>query len=203
MDDALVTTRRSLHGIAELVFAGPQYRRSGSIELRALPGGFGTVAEPSLSVSGVELVAGSERLPLAGTFAELASAAGVEASALDDVYSGGPGVRADETIVVDAEAAARIAGAFAIGDVAMRALAPEKGPVLWPEHFDIGIDLDEVNYGVSPGDDFLPEPYAYVGPWNLQPSDLWNAPFGAARPLTELPDSAAVLTFFQSIQSQL
>ena len=38
-------------------------------------------------------------------------------------------------------------------------------PVLWPEHFDVGITLDKVNYGVSPGDDDIPEPYAYVGPW--------------------------------------
>jgi hypothetical protein len=36
----LVLTRQSLHGVAELVLAGPQYRQSGTIRLRAVPGGF-------------------------------------------------------------------------------------------------------------------------------------------------------------------
>ena len=39
-------TRRSLHGVAELVLAGPQYRTSGSIELRVTPGGFATTVAP-------------------------------------------------------------------------------------------------------------------------------------------------------------
>lgn len=34
----LRTARRSLHGVAELVLAGPQYRRSGTIRLRVSPG---------------------------------------------------------------------------------------------------------------------------------------------------------------------
>ncbi len=233
MAHVLVSTRLSLHGIAELVLAGPQFRRSNTIELRATAGGFGTVAEPDLRVEGVELVVrrghlagagidgdawadedawargddrfedGELRLALTGTFAELAEAAGVEASPLDDVYSGGPGLRPDQPITVDAAAAARIADAFAIGDEALRALVPGPRPILWPEHFDIGITEDEVNYGVSPGDDFLAVPYAYVGPWKLEPSDLWNAPFGAARPLTDLPDAGAVLAFFQEIRTHL
>jgi hypothetical protein len=69
-------------------------------------------------------------------------------------------------------------------------------PVLWPEHFDVGISLDGVDYGVSPGDDAYPEPYAYVGPRTPQTGDFWNAPFGAARPLAELSDVAAVTEFF-------
>jgi hypothetical protein len=56
--------------------------------------------------------------------------------------------------------------------------------VLWPEHFDVAVTLDEVNYGVSLGDGYLPEPYAYVGPWQPRTGEFWNAPFGAAKPLT-------------------
>jgi hypothetical protein len=56
------------------------------------------------------------------------------------------------------------------------------------------VTLDEVNYGVSPGDDAILEPYAYVGPWTPQTGDFWNTSFGAARLLTELTD---VLAFFQ------
>ena len=45
-------TRRSLHGVAELVLAGPQYRTSGSIELRVTPGGFATTVAPDLGSKG-------------------------------------------------------------------------------------------------------------------------------------------------------
>jgi hypothetical protein len=189
----LVRTRAALHAVAELVLAGPQYRRSGDIRLRATPGGFGTVTEPDVRVDGVRLVAAEHRLPLDGrTCAELAAAAGLAASALRDVYHDGPDVGPDETLHVDPDAAALLADAFARGDAALRAFAPQERPVLWPEHFDIGITAAEVNYGVSPGDANLPEPYAYVGPWRRPATgDFWNYPFGAARPLRHLADIAA------------
>ncbi len=66
---------------------------------------------------------------------------------------------------MDPAAAAELADWLARGDQALRALAPDVEPVLWPEHFDLGIQLDEVNYGISPGDAGHPRPYAYVGPW--------------------------------------
>lgn len=71
-----------------------------------------------------------------------------------------------------------------------RRFAPDLTPVLWPEHFDVGIQLDEVNYGISPGDHYVDEPYAYVGPWTPRTGEFWNAPFGAARPLRDLPGDA-------------
>jgi hypothetical protein len=76
-------------------------------------------------------------------------------------------------------------------------LAPDQQPVLWPEHFDVGIVRAEVNYGVSPGDSRIPEPYAYVGPWTPRTGDFWNTSFGAARPLTTLGDDRGVLAFFR------
>ncbi|HWD81124.1 MAG TPA: hypothetical protein VG497_19660 [Kribbella sp.] len=188
MDErSLAVTRRSLHGVAELVLAGPQYRNGGGIRLRVVPGGFGT-QDGTRRVDGDVLVTPAGRLPLTGTYADLATAAGVEASRLDDVYSGGPKIAADERLEIDPAAARLLADAFSRGDAALRALAPDQTPVLWPEHFDVGITVGEVNYGVSPGDDYLPEPYAYVGPWTPRVGDFWNAPFGAARPLAELPD---------------
>ncbi len=193
----LELTRRSLHGIAELVLAGPQYAESQSIRLRVRPGGFGTESAPDLRVDGLELVTPNASLPLGGTFAGLARAAGVEPRPLRDVYDQGPGVSDGDPIEVDPDAVAVILAAFSLGDAAMRAFAPDQEPVIWPEHFDIGISVDEVNYGVSPGDAFLSEPYAYVGPWSEHEGDFWNAPFGAARPLTELPDIEAVEGFFR------
>jgi hypothetical protein len=49
----LTATRRALHGVAELVLAGPHYRAGGSIRLRLTPGGFGTMIGP-LSHAGHE-----------------------------------------------------------------------------------------------------------------------------------------------------
>ncbi len=193
----LEPTRRSLHGLAELVLAGPQYAASGSIRLRVTPGGFGTESAPDLRLEGVELVTATRRLPLGGTFADLARAAGVEARPLRDVYDDGPGVGEGDPVEVDPEAAAVILEAFARADAALRAFAPDERPVLWPEHFDIGISVDEVNYGVSPGDVHMGEPYAYVGPWSPREGSFWNTPFGAARPLTELPDTDALAGFLR------
>jgi hypothetical protein len=194
---SLELTRQTLHGIAELVLAGPQYAASRTIRLRAAPGGFRTVATPDLRVERLELVGPTVRVPLRGTFAALARAAGVEARALRDVYAGGPEVGPDDPVLVDPEAVDVILGAFADGDAAMRAFAPDLEPVLGPEHFDIGVTADAVNYGVSPGDAQLPEPYAYVAPWNAREGAFWNAPFGAARPLRELPDVASLVGFFR------
>src|SRR3954468_10434317 len=90
MDEgSLATTRRSLHGIAELVLAGPQHRASGTIRLRVTPGGLGGAAS-ELRVEGAELVFPTGRVPLAGSCRELAAAAGVEVGAPQGVY-GVPG----------------------------------------------------------------------------------------------------------------
>ena len=196
-DETTEATRRSLHGVAELLLAGPQYTQSGDIRLRATPGGFGTVAAPDIRVDGVHLVVGDARHDLVGTVGEIAASAGLTPRALADVYPDGSGVDVDSTVSVDAAVAAEIADAYARGDAAMRAFAPTEEPVLWPEHFDIGVSVGEVNLGVSPGDGFSPEPYAYVGPWAPRGGPFWNAPFGAVRPMRELPDAASVEAFFR------
>lgn len=195
-------TRRSLHGVAELLLAGPQHRATERIELQVVDGGFATVAGPALRVEGGELVTDSARFPLAGrTYAEVAAAAGLEAGEPTGVYSGGPGVRPEETITFAADALKALLQAYADGDRALREFAPDRTPVLWPEHFDVAITLDEVNYGVSPGDGYLGEPYAYVGPFEAREGRFWNAPFGAARPLRDL--DGEVTAFFRAGRAQL
>jgi hypothetical protein len=188
------TTRRALHGIAELVLAGPQYDRSGTIRLRPSPGGFGTVAEPDVRVEGDQLVGNGVRVPLNGTCSDLAAAAGVRVRSLSDVYRDGSGVTPDEELQVDPHDARLLADAFAEGDRALREFAPGRTPVLWPEHFDLGITVDEVNYGISPGDRHLAEPYAYVGPWRRRTGPFWNTEFGAAHPLARL---GSIAEFFR------
>lgn len=197
--EELAVTRRSLHGVAELVLAGPQYRATGRLRLRVVPGGFATTLTPRLRVDGSRVagdtgaaVAISGRTPRA-----LGAELGVAAGRPESAYGGGSGVDPDETLVVDPGQADMITGALALGHDALTAFAPGESPVLWPEHFDVAIRVDEVNYGVSPGDGFIEEPYAYVGVSPAPAGDaFWNAPFGAAVPLRELPGVPAVTGFF-------
>lgn len=194
---SLVGTRRALHAIAEYVLAGPQYAAHQSIRLRVTPGGFGTCLAPDIRVEGAELVTPEVRVPLGATCAALAEAAGVQVRDLRDVYPAGPELSPDETVLVDPVAAATILDAFAQGDAAMRGFAPTEVLVLWPEHFDLGITVDEVNYGVSPGDTHSSVPYAYVGPWTPRAGSFWNAPFGAARPMADVFGVGALVQFFR------
>ncbi|MBI4943669.1 MAG: hypothetical protein HY830_23255 [Actinobacteria bacterium] len=191
----LAATRRSLHGVAEMVVAGPQHRRFDTIRLLVAPGGFRGLHLP-LHVDGTTLRFDGGSVPLAGTYRGLAEAAGVDVGVAVDLYTDVTGIDPDEEVVVDAAAAAHLADCWARGDAALRVLAPESSPILWPEHFDVGITVDQVNYGLSPGDGYHPSPYAYVGPWTPRTGEFWNAPFGAARPVEDLPDAAAVAAFF-------
>ncbi|MFN0284767.1 MAG: hypothetical protein ACKVZ6_22675 [Kineosporiaceae bacterium] len=193
--DTLRTTRRSLHGVAELVVAGPQHRRFDTIRLVVVPGGFRGLRLP-LRVDGATLHWEGGSAPLTGTYRDLAGAAGVDVGAPVGVYTDLAGVDPDEAVVVDPAAAGYLADCWQRGAEALRAFAPDAAPILWPEHFDVGIAVDEVNYGLSPGDGFHPTPYAYVAPWTPRDGDFWNAPFGAVRPAGELPDAAAVAAFF-------
>jgi hypothetical protein len=194
--DVLTSTRRTLHGVAEGVLAGPQYRESGTIRLRATGTGFATVKTPALAVDGTDLVVAGSRIPLAGTHRGLAAAAGVDWGPPEGLYHDHSGVEPDDEVAVDLAAAHVLADWFARGDAALRRVAEGATPVLWPEHFDLGVTVDEVNLGVSPGDSWSADPYAYVGPWEQRQGDFWNAPFGAARPMSALPDVDALAAFF-------
>ena len=92
-----------------------------------------------------------------------------------------------------------LAQAWQVGDEALAAFAPDAERVLWPEHFDVAVAADEVTYGVSPGDALIGVPYVYVSPFDKDGLDdpFWNQPFGAATPLTELGDAAAVAAYLE------
>ena len=125
-------TRRALHGVAELVLAGPQYAAHANIRLRVTPGGFGTVTTPDLRVDRLDLVTPTTRLPLGGTFAGLARAAGVDARPLRDVYAGGLDLDPDDRLEIEPEAADILLGAFALGHGALRASRPRSNPCCGP-----------------------------------------------------------------------
>ena len=80
-------------------------------------------------------------------------------------------------LAVDASAADALARWYMLATTALDRIVvasrPEAAPTLaqlWPEHFDVSLDLAatpdrRANVGASPGDAFHPEPYLYVGPW--------------------------------------
>ena len=196
--DTYRDTRRCLHGLAELVLAGPRFRQSGELRLRVRPEGIGTWDAPVVALRDGELVTPEDRFAVQGlSIAEVAQRAGLVASALEDVYHDGPHVDPSTTVDLDAAALRVAQEALSLGDGALRGFRPEAEPILWPEHFDVAISVDEVNYGVSPGDDGEQRPYAYVGPHRPRTGDFWNAPFGAARLLDGFEDTAAVVAFFR------
>jgi len=211
---AYMQTLMSLHGVAELLLAGTQRRANRSIKLAVTDDGFATGPLPRppwrLAVRGIDLVVGNDWLvlPLHGTFADLAANAGVACAPPADAYQPASGCKPSDRMHIDLTAATDLLRALKIGDAACRVMAtahaPTKPPepILWPEHFDVGITLEEVNYGVSPGDDSIPEAYAYVGPHTARKGKFWNQPFGAARPMTEFADADAVVAFFEEGRRQ-
>jgi hypothetical protein len=203
---AFPATVAALHRVAEQVVA-PARKPDNEIALTATPGGFGTPpfqhdgVEQQVRVEGAELVrdAGGEqrRAPLTS----LKAARG----AVPDLV---PAALGDEPLGVDPDAAARLADWYAFGASILRELGGT--PTLWPEHFDIAIELDEVNYGFSPGDEQHAEPYAYVGPWTAQvEGDLWQAngfrgaELSYAELLTAADQRAAALEFFTTRRDAL
>lgn len=196
------TTRASLHGIAELLLAGPQYREQGTIRLRVLPGAIATIAAPDLRADHLKVQGPSTAVEVRGaTYAELGSRLGVVAGAPEGLYEGGSGAHPSDRPELDPHTAQVLLEALDRGDQSLRRFAPDRIPVLWPEHFDVAVTLGEVNYGVSLGDEFLDEPYMYVGPFKPRTGPFWNAPFGAARPLAATVEEIAA--FFAEGQQSL
>ena len=198
------TTREELHRIATHVLARARWSATGRFGLRVVPDGIATPAfgdagevlrlTPSalLRERQTEGGARTEALALEGrSLAELARFAGVD---LVEGFSVGrdppPIGDPDSVVTVEPEAAAGAFRWFALGARALDVVVASCGEAsvvqLWPEHFDMAVDVkagsDRVNLGASAGDGFHDRPYLYVGPWGAErPGDpgFWNAPFGA------------------------
>jgi hypothetical protein len=162
---------------------------TGDFSLIQTPGGFGTPVfgrNHQVRVEGIELVVrerGEERrapIPSLEDAAEL-----IGRCLLPEVVEG----LSLEPLAIDPASAAALVATYAVGQAALERLVDVAGegdrptePTLWPEHFDIAIEMGRdgtprrANYGLSPGDEDHPEPYFYVGPWEDFPDDeLWNA----------------------------
>ena len=204
-DPAVFTaTRRRLHGIGECLMAGPQRRAGGRFTLRVTPGGFATTGSPALRLDGTDiLVDECRRVAVAGKFSDLADALGVDFGApLDDYPAGSEATPTDE-VSLDATSARLIQAWYLKADAALRVMAPRQTPILWPEHFDVAILLDDTSYGASPGDAFHPTPYAYVSSAVHDGSDFWNAPFGAIRSQEQMHAIDDLVTFWRAAQALL
>jgi hypothetical protein len=197
LPEQFAETRESLHALADHILAAARYHAIGRIGLQVVQGGFATPPfgddQRAVGVDGTELVhraGGQERRTPITTLRAAGEFAGVEPGAPSDVYKPATPCDLDAPLLVDAEAARRLADWYALGDAALRrlrtAIAADRPSdlTLWPEHFDVAIRAGEINYGASPGDAQVPEPYLYVGPTGLHlaatDDSFWNQPFGAA-----------------------
>jgi hypothetical protein len=200
----LAVTRRRLHGIGECLMAGPQRRAGGRFTLRVTPGGFATTGGPALRLDGADLLVDeTRRVPVAGTFSDLADALGVDFGAPPDGYPDGSEVAPDDDTALDAAAVSLIQEWYVLGDAALRVMAPRQTPILWPEHFDVAILLDDTSYGVSPGDALHAAPYAYVSNSDHGASEFWNAPFGAIRSHEQMRSVDDLVIFWSAAQGLL
>jgi hypothetical protein len=214
LPEQFAETRQSLHALAEHVLCAARYRAMGRIGLQVVEGGFATPPfgddRRTIGVEGTELVlrAGGQmrRAPIT-TLRAAGELAGVEPGAPSNVFNPTTPCDLDAPLVVDTEAARRLADWYALGDAALRRLALEVADdrpsdvTLWPEHFDVGIRAGEVNYGASPGDGQVAEPYLYVGPTGLDlaatGNRFWNQPFGAAVTWEAIGSVEDALDFFR------
>jgi hypothetical protein len=201
---ALTATRQRLHGIGECLMAGPQRRAGGRFTLRVTPGGFATTGAPALRIDGTDLIVDeSRRVAVAGTFSGLADAVGVDFGPPPDAYPDGSEASPADDASLDVASARLIQDWYLMADAALRVLAPRQTPILWPEHFDVAILLDDTSYGVSPGDAFHATPYAYVSSGDHGGSDFWNAPFGAIRGHEQMHSLHDLVTFWRAAQALL
>ncbi len=209
----LAATRAGWHRVAEHILASALYRATGKIGLVPSPGGFRTPSFGTdarlLAVDGTELVVGdargTKRTPLT-TIRAAAEFAGITPGAPAGVYEPATPLDLDAPLMIDPDAARLLAEWYGLGAQALSRLAAEipgdqpTAPVLWPEHFDVGMTAAAINYGASPGDDRVADPYLYVGPHDGPPPGdpaFWNAPFGATRTFRQIGTVAAAAAFFR------
>ena len=225
-------TRLALHRLAFYVVSPARRLATGNeIALAATTGGFGTPAGEAwgqVKVDGTELVVERDarvRRTAITTLQEAASAAGItlEPSEAERFDVPPPG-QLDAPLPLSADAAAALAGWYALADDVLRAFSAEldeeddpSPPRLWPEHFDLAIDAGSEqagqrgSWGFSPGDVGHDAPYVYVslprsavpagdGFWNAERFPgalLGHAELGAAEPY------AAALGFLREARRRL
>jgi hypothetical protein len=162
---SFAATREGLHKVARAVVS-PARMPPNEIALRYTRGGFGT---PFFEDDGKDCQVRVE-------YGELVRQRGPEES------------REPLPADVDHGAAGALGDLYGFGCSVLEQLRADEfdgDPTLvelWPEHFDIAVEIGSeaagrrATYGVSPGDEDHGEPYLYVSVWTAEVSgDLWNA----------------------------
>ena len=213
----LSVTRLSLHRLAEHILAAALYQQTGRIGLCASPGGIATPAfGPDSRVIAVDLdslvvrsTRGERREPVS-TLRAAGEFVGITPGGPSSVYSLATPCEPDAPLTLDRAVMQVLANWYALGNDALARAAEQladESPseaILWPEHFDLAISAGGVNYGFSPGDDFSPSPYAYVGPHDPPPSStFWNAPFGAFRNIDDIASVDDAVAFLLDGEQRL
>ena len=215
--EQLVATRSALQRVAVHVLARRRAAATGRIGLRVTPGGLSTPAfgpgPEVVRMAGPVLVheiasERADRTMIGATLRELADFVGVDLQAPLDAGGDTPPVGdAEAALELDGPAIESLARWWHVGwrvlDEVAASLPPGSAATtiqVWPEHFDVATTLTlpsgvKLNLGFSPGDGYSAQPYAYVGPWEVDrpgDPDYWNAPFGAVLRADDVPGDDAL-----------
>jgi hypothetical protein len=205
-------TLESLHAVAEHVVAAALYAETGRIGLRVSPGGFSTPPfgdGQTVRVEDVDIVVASPtgtRRARLRTLGQAAEVADITPGAPAQVFTPTTPNDPDAPLGIDPASARAISAWHTLGDDALRRWATVLAPAapaqatLWPEHFDVAIEVDAVTYGASPGDGYSAQPYVYVSVAAERRSSgsFWNAPFGAALRWNDVSGPPDAVRFFQA-----
>lgn len=213
--EELVAGRASLHAVAERILAADLYARTGYVGLRPTVDGFG---QPEVLTGGERRRARIVRNTLVvqhdvsetrhelTTLGDLAAAVGIELGG-DLPYEPSSDAAPSTPVAISETAAKAFAVTLAFSASALervRRAAWESNPSiyqLWPEHFDLAVQIGSVMIGASLGDalsvDGRRTPYLYVSPEEVPaPDGYWNEPYGAAIGFDELRSDDHAHAFF-------
>jgi hypothetical protein len=212
MDQRFQQTRRGLHALAEQVLAPARYREEHRIGLVAAPGGIATPPfgpkQKIVGIRGAEIYVtedGRERHAEATTLGAAARFVGIDAGVPEALWTPVTERSLNAPLKLQADVVEALSDWYELVGAAITELSESIGdevapPQLWPEHFDLATSANEVNLGGSAGDTFCEMPYLYVGPWRhpLNNDAFWNAPFGAAMPISEVTSVDTAVAFFRA-----
>jgi hypothetical protein len=181
--DGFRRSRDGLHVLAFYVVSAARRARTGRLGLRWTPGGFGTPPfdGTQIRVEGLELVVddlrGRRRAPIT-TLADAGLLIGIDPDPADKAAFDVPDMPPPDAPLAISEAAVAFLDAWlGLGTRVLERLGSAEAdrepnpPTLWPEHFDLAIELgdesraERATFGVSPGDRDHDQPYAYVSAW--------------------------------------
>ncbi|HEV8296311.1 MAG TPA: hypothetical protein VGQ20_03410 [Acidimicrobiales bacterium] len=217
-------TRDSLHLVAFYLMAQARRQVNGRIGLRWTRGGFGTPFfgdDVQVRVEHVHVVVQTRhgvRFDTLSTLRRAGTLIGLTPRGRDREHFDVPELGdVDAEMRIDPRAVAFLDSWFGLSASVLEELRVDGSNLdpgrvqLWPEHFDLAVDLGDADsgrratFGASPGDATHAEPYFYVAAWEPVDRDepYWNDPAfnGASLLMRELAGAedqrATALAFLQ------